>query len=608
MMTFKRNFMFQWLMVVLALAPALLFAYLGQFSRMMSDDYCQIAIGQELGAWDYMIYKLDTWAGSYANWFFKGAVAPLDTLLPRMTPTLIITLWLVGLCWLVFQGLAYLRTGKSRLALAVTISAFIIAATVNAFYSPQSFYWYAASTHYTLPLTLLTIYMALAVWTAQRLQKNLSSLLGIIAGGMLCFISAGASEIFIAFQSTFLTLCLLMSLAFLGSSVRRSYVLVFGVGWLATLVGLAIQLSSPGLANRMAVDAQLMGQAIRSPSALLSGTLGLTFETIGHPPAFAGFVMLMGISLLAALVKYKPVSKASKPARLATPPLWLGSMVQLLFIPILWGHTSDNPQWLGRFSSGYMIVVILNIAFILSFLVMLWQRSRIHAALQQQERGSQFLYNAMLLIAVLLFALTQFRSVHYRASSYLFISFLMLLGIFSWQMSSLISTSSARRFGWLMLSSYAIALVCIAAIVATALFGRGLVDGRILAPGAYLLVLSGLVWGACIGCLIKNYALSSQAGQVWLNLLKLGSLAMILIITMGVALGHARLIPNFQLYANEWDARHQEISDSEQRTIKVEPLTFDLADYVEIVTLAQDPANRCAERYYRVESIVVTDG
>ncbi len=77
---------------------------------------------------------------------------------------------------------------------------------------------------------------------------------------------------------------------------------------------------------------------------------------------------------------------------------------------------------------------------------------------------------------------------------------------------------------------------------------------------------------------------------------------------MGIVLSHARLIPNFRLYASEWDARHQEISDSEPTTIKVEPLTFDLADYVEIVTLAQDPTNRCAERYYKMESIIVTGG
>ena len=54
-MTFKRTIIFQWLIVALALVPLILYAYLGQFSRMMSDDYCITAVGQELGAWDALL-------------------------------------------------------------------------------------------------------------------------------------------------------------------------------------------------------------------------------------------------------------------------------------------------------------------------------------------------------------------------------------------------------------------------------------------------------------------------------------------------------------------------------------------------------------------------
>ena len=610
MMTFKRTSIFSWLIALLSLAPVLLFAWLGQFSRMMSDDYCQIGIAQGKGAWGYMIFKLDTWAGSYANWFFKGVMAPLDVLLPRITPAIIIVLWLAGLSWLVFQGLGYLKISGSRRALAVAVAALIVAASINAFYSPQSFYWYAASTHYTLPLALLAMYLALSLWTARRSGL---SLLALIAGGLLCFISAGASEIFVAFQATLLTLCLLLIFAFLRSSVRRSYLRVFGVGWLATLGGLAIQLSSPGLAERAAVDAEQVGQSIRAIPTLLSETLGLTFEYIGHPQAFAGFVMLMAAGLLVMLVKYKPPAalETSKPVELAARSLWTGLIFQLLFIPLLWGHTSDHPQFFGRFSRGYMTVVILNFVFILGFLVLLWQRGRIHVQLQKHERGLLFFCNAMLLTAVLLFALTQFRSIHYRAATYLFTSSLVFLGIFFWQWTSRLPTSSARKFGFLALFSYAAALVCIAAMVGTALFGRGFVTARILAPGAFLLVLSGLVWGVWIGCALKHCPPAPRLGQAWVKLLKLASLAIVLIIAMGIVLGQAALMPDFQRYAREWDARHQDIiarRNSGQTAIEVAPLTWDLADFAAVVTLADDPANRCASHhYYGVELIGVTD-
>ncbi len=614
-MTFRRTSMFRWLIALLALVPALLFAYLGQFSRMMSDDYCQIALGKELGAWDYMIYKLDTWAGSYANWFFKGAVAPLDTLLPRMTPTLIIALWLLGLCWLVFQGLGYLRIGKPRGALAVTISAFIIAAAVHAFYSLQSFYWYAASTLYTLPLALLTIYMALAIWTAQRLRKNLSSLLAVIAGGMLCFISAGTAEVFVIFQLTLLAACLLMSLAFLCPPVRRSFVLVFAVGSVAMLASLAVQLNSPGIANRVAFNEKIGRQPIRSIPALLSETLDRTFGYIGHAEAFAGFVLLLGLGLFVMLVKYRPQEppEASKPRELSMPILWFGLIVQLIWLPILWGHISDDPQLFGRFSIKYMMVIAFNAASILSFLIMLWQRERINAELRKHKRGLFIIPKVLPLFFVVLFALTQSRNfIHFQALIYLFMSVFMFLVLLAWQLSSLLPSASAQRFGALAILSSVLAWILIAVLVATPLFGAGYVRQRTLTFVSYLLVLPGLVWGGYIGYLLKNYAALCQTGQTWLKLLKFGSLALVVIIAMGIVLNHTALIPNFQLYASEWDARHEQIiamRESGQTAIEVAPLTFDLMDYMRLsaVIRANDPYYRCAERYYAVDSILVSD-
>ena len=608
MMTFRQSPILSWLAAALALAPAALFAYLGQFSRMMSDDYCQIAEGKAMGAWGYMIHQLDTWSGGYANWFFKGAIAPLDTLIPRMMPALIIALWLVGLSWLVFQCLAHLKIDKPRRPFAVAIAALTVAASINAFYSPQSFYWYAASTHYTLPMALLTVYMALAFWLAKRTRPPAW---GLAAGGLLCFISAGASEIFIVFQVTFLALCLLASFVFLRDSVRRSYALVFGIGWLATLIGLAIQLSAPGIARRAEVDAQQLGQPIRSIPTLAAETLRLTFETIGHPPAFAGFVMLMAVGLLVMLLdaKPQPAPKAAQPVRLALPPLWLGLIFQLLYLPLLWGHTSDHPQFLGRFSGGYMMVVVLNATFILGFLFLLWQRGRIQTQLQRRERGLSFFGGALLLTALLLFALTQFRSIHYRAATYLFTSSLIFLVILFWQLSSP-ADSSARRFSWLAVFAYAAAAVCMAAIIGAALFGRGFVDGRILAPAAFLLTASGLFWGVGLGCSVKNIP-PSQAGQSWVRLLKAAILALVLVIGIGIAGGQAARLPVLQRYAREWDARHQRIiamRGGGQTTIEAAPLTWDLADDIRIPTLANDPANRCAVQYYDVESIVVTDG
>ena len=610
-MTFKRATIFQWLIAALALVPVILYVYLGQFSRLMFDDYCSIASAREMGAWNYMVDILNNFAGGYANWFLKGAMAPLDTLLPRITPALIIVLWLAGLIWLVFQVLTYLKIDHSRRALSVSIAALAVAAAIHAFYSPQSFYWYTASTQNALPLALLTIYMALSLWTARRSGL---SLLAVIAGGLLCFISAGSGEIFVAFQGALLTFCLLSVFAFLPASLRRTHLLIFGAGWLATLAGLAIQLSVPGVALRAEYIVQLSGPPNRSISVLIYETLSRTLTYMNHPPVLAGFVMLMGVGLLVMLVKYKPqpVSKAAQPVKLALPPLWIGLIFQLLWIPLLWFQTSEDPQLLGRFSIRYMMVLILNIAFILGFLLMLWQRKRIQVALQKRERGLLIIWYIIssLSIFVLIFVSTQIRSigVDRLSAAYLFTSLLVFLVLLTWQLLCLLPSAAARRFGLLALYSSGIGWVCIAAMVFVSMYGAGYVQPRTMAAGAYLLVVPGLLWGVWIGYLLKHYPLSSQAGQSWMWLLRPASLALVLIIAVGIVQGQAAWIPNFQLYAREWDARHQEIiklRDSGHKNIETAPLTWNLADYADITAL--EDLSVCAPRYYGVQSIVATD-
>ena len=619
-MVFKRSSVFQWFIALLALVPAFLFAYLGHFSRLEYDDYCTITVGRELGAWEGMVYWYNTWAGSYANFFFKSAIAPLDTLLPVMMPTLIIVLWLVGLIWLVWQGLARLQIDSSRRALSIVIAGLTVASSINALHSPQSFYWYAASTHYILPLALLTIYMALVMWMAQRWDRRLPVLLGLIAGAVLCFLSAGAAEIFVAFQLTFFTLCLLLVFVFLRSPLRPRYVRIFALAWLVTLGSAFIHLNSPGIANRMATEARIFNQAVLRPTlegdqkldlALGSAPeiLRLTFRYIGHQQAFAGFVLLMCLGLLVMLLKYRPqpIFKASESLKLASPLLWFGLMFQLIYIPILWGHTSDHAQFFGRFSAGYMSVISLNIVFILAFAGLLWGRKRINAALEKHKQGLLFVFGIMVGIFLFLFALSQLRSIHYRASTYLFTTALVFLSMMTWILSFGVESKSAKKYGFAGLLACGLALISMVAIIFTALLGRGLVTPRILAPFAYLLVLSGLVWGVSLGFLLKKYPLLDD---IWLNLLKLGNLVIVLTVAAGIALGQAALIPDFQVFAKEWDARHQLIiamRDEGQRNIIVPRLSDATAGYVAATTLPGDPRFRCGKHYYGVDSIKYDD-
>ena len=612
-MPLKRSPALYWLIAAFALTPALLFAYLGQFSRIIADDYCYMSEGQSMGVWDGMLYMRDHWTGAYTSLLFKYSIAPLDTLAPRVMPAIITALWLAGSCWLVWQGLARLGVNRSRRALATAIAAFIVTASINAFHSPQSFYWYASSIRYTLPLALLVIYLALTF------RRGKTSLLGIIAGGLLCFISAGFSEVFVTFQSVFLTICLLMSLAFLRNGARRRYALAFGVGWLATLAGLVIQLSAPGTARRAArlYERSGLGPLDWDMASLASKTLNWTVDYIGEPQVFLGFILLMAVGLLVMLIQYKPQTtlKTGKPVELALPSLWLGLILQLLYAVAVAVHASFHWRHLRHFRREYMAIAILHIVLLLGFMILFWWRKRVNAQLQKRDPGLLAVCSVIVFVFafVLLFALTYAKaSLHPHPPDnprpdYLLMSFLVFMGVMLWWLSAALSSAVARKYGLLAVCLHSIGLICMTVVVFTALLGRRHVDFRILSANAWLLALPGLVWGVFFGGLLKHYPPASRFGQAWVKLLKPACLVVVLPVALGIVLGQAALMPNFQRYADEWDARYQGIiteRDSGQKAVEILPLTWELGDYLGITDFL-GTKNSCPADYFDVDSIVM---
>ena len=76
----------KYLLFCLALVPALLFAYLGQFSRLMPDDYKYLGKPVEIGIWQALHYFRGTWHGGYTNFLLYGLLAPRGVEVPSIFP------------------------------------------------------------------------------------------------------------------------------------------------------------------------------------------------------------------------------------------------------------------------------------------------------------------------------------------------------------------------------------------------------------------------------------------------------------------------------------------------------------------------------------------
>ena len=599
-------------MPLLALIPLGLTVYLGQFSRLMSDDYCIVAVGRDLGAWGSMAHWFNHWSSSYSLFFLQGLLAPMDTLVPAIAPTLIIALWFPGVYFLSRQLFAPFKDRVNHWRSTVTVSALAITAAIHALFTLQSIYWAGASIASLIPLAAFIMGIVFAIRLAtQRVSKS-SMLKGLIAVAGICFFTAGMEEMFLVFQTVLLAQCLFLAVIFYFKFSHRRLLIIVGAALFATLVSLAIQLASGGVAIRAAYIIEEYGEPNRSLSHLASETVSRTFHFVSAPNVFQGILLLLFLGILLNLMGQLPLQSKRPPIRIRVAPRMLvfGLVIQVAFAPLLWLHVSDNREILGLFSVRFATLIVLNLALIVLFVVALRFCRRINMALSGGDVGLLLIWLSLAFGIVIAFLMIVIRTEIFneKARLYLSATAALFLILIVHQLLSASPSSMTLRYGWLAFLLFGSGIVCALALVFVALYGRGFATARILTPVAFLLVMPGLIWGLYLGHIIRCSVTDAIESKRWLRILRVACLSVILIIGGHIVGANAALISDFQQYAREWDERHQSIikqRDEGQLRIEVLPLTFNLSAFMHVSTLDESPSDECAQMYYGVESIKV---
>jgi hypothetical protein len=503
-MSIKVSSPLKFLIVLFSIFPIALFAYLGQFSRLMSDDYCIIAIGHEYGGWGGMTYWYENWEGSYSALFFRSFLAPLDQLMPAIMPVILIGIWVSMLTWLLYQ-IGILLTVKSPRVIAIILACLTLFVTINGFHSLQSFYWYTAMVEYTFPLALLTGLFALILYIARQVDQSLFIALSACLVFLLSFLIGGFAESHSAFQVTLFALMTGLSFFFLKHSASRKIISLFTAGTLGTLVSLIVQVSSPGLSHRFATELDRTNRSQISLFSLIENTISLTFKHTSERYILGGFVIILVMTAIIVFLFYKPVYVSPQTTSLKLPiiPILTGVTIQLLFIPFLWSHTSDVPQILGRFSYMYFGIIVANIVFILLAMGLLANYQRINRWLLKHPKHLTSIYLVSTIVWSTLFGITQVVPLDERVIQFIMYSLISFLLIFISHLVTAFNNISIKRFAY---SSWVIGLCVLilsASIISASVFGTGGVIERILPALSYSIALFGLVCGFVLGTLLK---------------------------------------------------------------------------------------------------------
>ncbi len=592
-----------WLIVAFVSLPALLFAYLGLSSRLMGDDFGLFATALHLSGWHNFNYWWNGWYSSYTFIIFNDALAPLGPeYIAQAFPAINIALWMSGLAWLYTIAHRRLRLNRHRWPISMALAALTIAATFTSFQTWESIFWYAASVRYVLPIGIFMIFLAAAIAFADMPRSRWLTGAAALLGALVCFVNVGFSELHAALQLLALSLALPLVFAIFDRGRFRSDMVLLAAGWLGSAAGLLLQLLNPGWSARLQ---KLLhtdpADPVRSLPQFLSDTISTTLDFFCYPAGIPSFLLVMaaGIAVALLLSHRKASSIAAASLSLSARPYLLGLAVQLCFVPLLWSNTDAPFAFFGLFTGAAINALLIGV-----YLFILWRRRQIEAPLARHPQWTIGYIIVNLAAALALITLTQLSGLPSGLSIYLFVSALLLLGNLSWQLHVIEADARSCRFASAAAASVGLALLAWALPVAVGQLSLGFVFKRTLAFSTLTQMLSALIWGGYLGFLIGRSCSLTPAPSTWIA--RFAPLSMLLVagITIGMLAMQARLIPDFQAYAQGWDARHRRIvqlRESGESEVEVAPLRFDLSEFI-----AADGRSfeNLSPYFYQVDSII----
>ena len=227
------------------------FMVLGNYGRLLGDDYCSIYIGGRLGLFRSVWYWYINWHGGFSasvmDWFLSATGAQFL----RYDVFLFLFAWLIILFFVFKKVLSIVTTAKIIFLVPLVFASLQI--VVILLMSPdlsQSLFWWGGVRAYLSPLIWNALYVLLFLefirWTPDRIHF----IIWCSVSFLLSFISGGFSEVFTPVQVVAFVGASFISW-WMGGFKFKDRVFAFLVaGLVGACLSLIVMVLAPGNANR----------------------------------------------------------------------------------------------------------------------------------------------------------------------------------------------------------------------------------------------------------------------------------------------------------------------------------------------------------------------
>ncbi|HCR71134.1 MAG TPA: hypothetical protein DIW23_06795 [Anaerolineae bacterium] len=228
-----------------------LYAYLGSFSRYLSDDYCETVRMTSNTLINAVVerYSIGAWraANRYSNILFVGLSEMLGENAMQITMAGMILLWAIGMIWSMYELRKFLKVNWNFLfdvLLGLTFTFFSLLQAPHLF---QTVYWRSAMMTHFAPLVFGSFLFAFVLRQIRTTEKT-SWWVGVFIF-IASFILAGFSEPPPATAVTGLVLLLGINFYFRKSFIYKKSLSLLTWALAGTLIGLLVMILSPANAG-----------------------------------------------------------------------------------------------------------------------------------------------------------------------------------------------------------------------------------------------------------------------------------------------------------------------------------------------------------------------
>jgi hypothetical protein len=357
----KRNTLLLFALFVPSTIALTMYAYLGSFSRFISDDYCSYYLADRLGILRFVWYWYITFGGRFAaiatDWLIT-LVGPDGV---HLVPPLLLLTWL-GISALAVSQLI-LNKFSTRDIPIISLSLAALALSVGLLISPsvpQSLYWWNGMRTYSVPLVLLNFYIAQYYWSMRNLRSGYRLLIGCITSFFTLFLVGGFNETLTPVLFCALVLIIMTVLVTKIMRVSDPDFLLLACGFLGVSVALLILVTAPGGANRQTYFHHASG-IMEMLSIAGKGYVDFWDHIIHSPQILSGLVgAVLAAAWLGMQSNYHPEIVKSKRISALVAFLSATALSFVAFIPSAYALADVAPgraQIVGAFALTFGILL-----------------------------------------------------------------------------------------------------------------------------------------------------------------------------------------------------------------------------------------------------------